>query len=81
VLDSRWFGLALPTTEALLRVFQDIAPSIVTIGVQVRRHITPLSDLQRRIHDLLNIPLGMGVFIASASLSNFLHQISHRNTV
>ncbi|MFZ5515895.1 MAG: IS1634 family transposase, partial [Candidatus Zhuqueibacterota bacterium] len=45
-----------PTTEAMLRVFKDIFLNFVQIGGQSYRHITPLSELQIKILDLLNIP-------------------------
>jgi len=38
-----------PTTEALLQAFQHIHLSVVTLGSQLHRHITPLSELQKRI--------------------------------
>ena len=38
-----------PTAEALLQVFQHIHLSVVTLGLQLHRHITPLSELQKRI--------------------------------
>ncbi len=38
-----------PTAEALLQAFQHIHLSVVTLGPQLHRHITPLSQLQKRI--------------------------------
>jgi len=38
-----------PTAEALLHAFQHIHLSVVTLGPQLHRHITPLSELQKRI--------------------------------
>ena len=38
-----------PTAEALLQAFQHIHLSVVTLGPQLHRHITPLSELQKRI--------------------------------
>lgn len=38
-----------PTAEALLQAFQHIHLSVVTLGQQCHRHITPLSELQKRI--------------------------------
>ena len=38
-----------PTAEALLKAFQQIHLSVVTLGQQLHRHITPLSELQKRI--------------------------------
>ncbi len=45
-----------PTAEALLQAFQLIHLSVVSLGQQAHRHITPLSELQKRILCLLNIP-------------------------
>jgi transposase len=44
-----------PTAEALLRAFQLIHLSVVTLGQQTHRHLTPLSELQQRILVLLDI--------------------------
>jgi transposase len=45
-----------PTAEALLQAFQLIHLSVIILGQQAHRHITPLSELQKRILCLLNIP-------------------------
>lgn len=45
-----------PTTEAMLRAFKDVFLNLVGIGEQKYRHITPLSELQKKILELLNIP-------------------------
>lgn len=45
-----------PTTEALLRAFKGIFLSFVQVDGRSYRHITPLSALQRKILDLLDIP-------------------------
>ena len=42
-----------PTTERLLRAFQEVTLSIVDMGSQRIQHITPLSPLQNRILQLL----------------------------
>ncbi len=44
-----------PTAEALLKAFQLIHLSVVTLGQQAHRHITPLSELQKRILCLLDV--------------------------
>jgi transposase len=44
-----------PTAEALLQAFQLIHLSIVMLGQQTHRHITPLSELQKRILGLLDV--------------------------
>ena len=45
-----------PTTERLLKAFRGITLSIVHLPERRIRHITPLSDLQRRILELLELP-------------------------
>ena len=47
---------ARPTTERLLRAFRGITLTIVHLPDQTIRHVTPLSQLQRRILDLLGLP-------------------------
>src|SRR6266853_1582537 len=44
-----------PTAEALLGAFQGIHLSLVTLGQQLHRHLTPLSALQQRILSLLDL--------------------------
>jgi transposase len=44
-----------PTAEALLQAFRLIHLSVVTLGPQAHRHLTPLSELQRRILGLLDV--------------------------
>src|SRR5207253_3020228 len=44
-----------PTAEALLGAFQGLHLSIVTLGQQLHRHLTPLSALQERILSLLDL--------------------------
>jgi transposase len=46
---------ARPTAELCLEAFDNITLSTVTIGDQVHRHLTPLSDLQIRILSLLHL--------------------------
>ena len=45
-----------PTTEAMLRGFKDTFLSFVTLGEQNYRHLTPLSELQQKILNLLDFP-------------------------
>jgi len=45
-----------PTSEALLGAFQDIHLTVVQIGHQVHRHVTPLSELQQKILALWDLP-------------------------
>lgn len=47
---------ARPTTDAMLRKFQDIFLSFVSVGGQTYRHLTPLSALQQIILTLLDLP-------------------------
>jgi transposase len=44
---------ARPSAEMLLTAFKNINLSVVTMGPQVHRHLSPLSDLQQRILTLL----------------------------
>ena len=44
-----------PTAEALLGAFQNIHLSLVTIGQELHRHVTPLSELQKRLLTLLDL--------------------------
>jgi len=46
---------ARPTTERLLKAFRGITLTIVQLPDQTIRHITPLSELQRRILALLGL--------------------------
>jgi transposase len=45
-----------PTTERLLRAFKPITMTVVRLPGQTIRHVTPLSDLQRRVLALLSLP-------------------------
>jgi hypothetical protein len=45
-----------PTAEALLTAFKGIDLAVVTIGDQLRRHVTPLSQLHKKILSLLDFP-------------------------
>jgi transposase len=47
---------ARPTTERLLRAFRGITLTVVHLPDQTIRHVTPLSQLQRRILHLLGLP-------------------------
>jgi len=44
-----------PTAEALLGAFQHIHLSLVTMGQELHRHVTPLSELQKRLLTLLDL--------------------------
>jgi transposase len=58
-----------PTTEALLRAFEGIFLSFVQIDGRSYRHITPLSELQRKILDLLDIPASIYSSLAVNSVN------------
>ncbi len=45
-----------PTTEAMLQAFKDIFLNFVTVGDQTYRVISPLSQLQQEILNLLDLP-------------------------
>jgi len=46
-----------PTTEAMLRAFKGIDFSVVTVGEQVLCHLTPLSEVHKKILSLLDFPV------------------------
>jgi len=50
---------ARPTTERLLKAFRGITLSIVHLSDRTICHVTPLSDLQRRILELLELPVSI----------------------
>ena len=47
---------ARPTTERLLKAFRGITLSLVQLPERTIRHVTPLSETQRRILELLGLP-------------------------
>ena len=50
---------ARPTAERLLETFQEITLTFIQEPHQIRRHLTPLSELQLRILGLLDFPLNI----------------------
>lgn len=52
-------GIDNPTTERLLKAFDDITLTIVCLPGQLIRHVTPLSALQTRILELLGLSPGV----------------------
>jgi len=56
-----------PTAENLLEAFQEINLNVATIGQQVHRYITPLSELQQKILVLLDFPANIYTRLATAS--------------
>jgi transposase len=53
--DSSKHATARPTAERLLEAFKGITLTIIHLGDQIHRHVTPLSDLQQRILVLLGL--------------------------
>jgi transposase len=47
---------ARPTTERLLGAFQGVTLTVIHLPGELIRHVTPLSELQRTILDLLGLP-------------------------
>ena len=48
-------GIDNPTTERLLKVFDDVTLTIVHLPDKTIRHVTPLTALQTRILELLGL--------------------------
>ena len=57
-----------PTAEALLQAFRLIHLSVVTLGQQTHRHMTPLSEVQQRILVLLGVSPALYERLAAESL-------------
>jgi transposase len=57
-----------PTAEALLQAFRLIHLSVVTLGQQTHRHMTPLSEVQQRILLLLGVSPALYDRLAAESL-------------
>ena len=58
---------ARPTAESLLTAFQEIHLTVITTGEKIQRHITPLSELQRKILTLLDFPIEIYTSLTTAS--------------
>lgn len=56
---------ARPTVEALLEAFKEITLSVVTMGQQVHRHLTPLCELQQTVLTLLGLPVDIYTKLAA----------------
>jgi transposase len=65
--DSPKHATARPTAERLLEAFKDITLTVIHLGEQVHRHLTPLSDLQQRILALLGLPVDIYTELAATS--------------
>lgn len=48
-------GVDNPTTERLLKAFDDVTLTIVSLPDRIIRHVTPLTPLQTRILELLGL--------------------------
>jgi len=48
-------GVDNPTTESLLKEFDRITLTMVQMPDQITRHVTPLTELQTRILELLGL--------------------------
>jgi transposase len=59
---------ARPTAERLLEAFQEITLTIIQEPYQTRRHLTPLSELQKRVLELLNFPLDIYTRLCADSI-------------
>src|SRR5260370_7352645 len=57
-----------PTAEALLQAFRLIHLSVVTLGQQTHRHMTPLSEVQQRILLLLVVSTPLSHLLPPESL-------------
>ena len=56
-----------PTAESMLEAFQEINLNVATIGQQVHRYMTPLSELQQKILALLDFPVNIYTRLAAVS--------------
>ena len=65
--DSPKHATTRPTAERLLEAFKDITLTVIHLGDQVYRHVTPLSDLQQRILVLLGFSTGIYTQLAAIS--------------
>jgi transposase len=65
--DSPKHATARPTAERLLEAFKGITLTVIHLGDQIHRHITPLSDLQQRILVLLGFSTGIYTELAAIS--------------
>jgi transposase len=61
---------ARPTTERLLKAFRRVVLTVVRLPDQTIRHVTPLTDLQRRILELLDLPVTIYEDLAALAMPN-----------
>ena len=60
---------AHPTAESLLRAFKGLALSFVAVGGQTYHHVTPLSEVQHKILQLLDYPVTIYTELAVNSVN------------
>jgi transposase len=65
--DSPKHTTTRPTAERLLEAYKGITLTVIHLGDQVHRHVTPLSDLQQRILVLLGLSTGIYTELAAIS--------------
>jgi transposase len=65
--DSPKHATTRPTAERLLEAFKGVTLTIIHLGGQVHRHLTPLSNLQQRILALLG--LSMDIYTELSAIS------------
>jgi transposase len=58
---------ARPTAEALLEAFKEITLTVITMGGQIQRHLTPLSNVQQQILALLDFRFNIYTRLAANS--------------
>jgi transposase len=58
-------GINNPTTERLLKQFDEITLTIVHLPGQLIRHVTPLNDLQTRILELIGLSVDIYTRLAN----------------
>jgi transposase len=65
--DSPKHATARPTAERLLEAFKGITLTVIHLGEQTHRHLTPLSDLQQRILALLGLSMELYTGLSAVS--------------
>jgi len=65
--DSPKHATTRPTAERLLEAFKGVTLTIIHLGEQVHRHLTPLSDLQQRILALLGFSIDIYTELSTIS--------------
>ncbi len=65
---------SLPTYQRLLHAFSNITLTIIDIGDAVIRHITPLSQVQKKILDHLGLPVKIYEHLGNQESYNILNE-------